>query len=177
MATIPFSAAIDAIDPVLFKASMRRLAGAVSVITVGSGADRTGFTATSVSSLSADPPAVMVSLNRASSSWPVLERHGSFCINVLAHDQHQIAQSFAGFNGERGAERYGQHLWRTLATGASALADALTVVDCELDDVIHKYSHAILIGRVRAVTLRDDTHPLVYWQGEYRALAGAMTTR
>src|SRR4051794_28787758 len=104
-----------------FKLSMRHLAGAVSVITVGDGQDRTGFTATSVSSLSAELPSVIVSVNRASSSWPALQRYGCFCVNVLAADQQQVAQSFAGLDGRRGAERYGNAGWYRLKTGAAVL--------------------------------------------------------
>lgn len=152
----------------LFKDAMRHLAGAVSVITVGRGNDRTGFTATSVSSLAIDPASVIVSLNRVSSSWPALQRHGSFCVNVLAHDQRYVAESFAGRGGRTGIERYQDAQWHELATGTLALANALTVLDCELDDAIERHSHAILIGRVRAITLRQNSGPLVYWQGAYR---------
>jgi flavin reductase (DIM6/NTAB) family NADH-FMN oxidoreductase RutF len=160
----------DPVSTEKFKASMRHLAGAVSVITVGRGADRTGFTATSASSLSADVPSVIVSLNRNSSSWPVIERHRSFCVNVLAHDQQAIAQSFAGYGGRKGVDRYTDGLWSELATGALALHGALTSVDCHLDEVVHMHSHAILIGRVRAVTLREDIAPLLYWQGRFHHL-------
>lgn len=151
-----------------FKDSMRHLAGAVSVITVGRGNDRSGFTATSVSSLAIDPPSIIVSLNRESSSWAVLQRHGSFCVNVLAHDQKHIADNFAGRGGIKGVERYRDADWRELATGTLALTDALTVLDCELDDAIERHSHGILIGRVRAVTLRKEAQPLLYWHGAYR---------
>ncbi len=140
------------VDADLFKDSMRHLAGAVSVITVGRGNDRTGFTATSVSSLAIDPPSVIVSLNRDSSSWPVLQRHGTFCVNVLAHDQRHVAESFAGRGGRRGVERYQDAHWRELATGTLALGNALTVLDCELDDAIERHSHGIVIGRVRVIS-------------------------
>ncbi len=155
----------------LFKDLMRHLAGAVSVITVGRGGDRTGFTATSVSSLAIDPPSLVVCLNRGSSSWQVLQRHGSFCVNVLAHDQQHLADSFSGRGGLKGVERYQHAQWQELATGTPALADALTVFDCELDDAIERHSHAILIGRVRAITLRRQVEPLIYWHGAYRRIA------
>ena len=158
------------VDTNRFKESMRHLAGAVSVITVGQGADRTGFTATSVSSLAIDPPSVLVSLNRNSSSWPVLQRHGAFVVNVRAHDQQYIADRFAGRNGIRGSARYDGALWQDLVTGTPALADALTVLDCELEEAIDRHSHAILIGRVRAITVRSDANPLLYWHGDYRQL-------
>ncbi|MBP1860516.1 flavin reductase family protein [Rhizobium herbae] len=159
------------VDAASFKLSMRQLAGAVSVITVGYGDDRTGFTATSVSSLSADVPSVIVSVNRTSSSWPALERHRRFCVNVLAQDQQHIAQSFAGHDGRQGLARYTGADWHTLATGTLALKDALTVLDCALEQAIHHHSHAILIGHVRAITVRPDVQPLLYWQGGFQQLA------
>jgi flavin reductase (DIM6/NTAB) family NADH-FMN oxidoreductase RutF len=154
-----------------FKQSMRHLAGAVSVITVGEHAERTGFTATSVSSLSADVPSVIVSVNRASSSWPAVDKYRRFCVNVLAADQQHVAQSFAGFDGQQGVERYRGAQWYQLATGTPALANALTVLDCELDTVINHHSHAILIGRVCAIEMREDVEPLLYWRGGYRRLS------
>ncbi|AYG69352.1 MULTISPECIES: flavin reductase family protein [unclassified Rhizobium] len=163
----------SSIDQDSFKLSMRHLAGAVSVITVGEGEERTGFTATSVSSLSADVPSVIVSLNRASSSWSILERHRCFCVNVLAEDQQHIARSFAGLGGRRGAERYRDADWYHLKTGAAALENALTVLDCELEKAIHHHSHVILIGRVCAIDVRPHTSPLLYWDGGYRRLGAA----
>jgi flavin reductase (DIM6/NTAB) family NADH-FMN oxidoreductase RutF len=161
------------VDVDLFKDSMRHLAGAVSVITVGRGEERTGFTATSVTSFSVEPPSILVSLNRTSSSWPVLQRYGSFAVNVLAHDQHHIADRFAGRGGAKGQERYHGSDWAELVTGTSALPDALTVLDCELDEAIDRHSHSILIGRVRAITVRGEAQPLLYWHGAYRHITEA----
>jgi flavin reductase (DIM6/NTAB) family NADH-FMN oxidoreductase RutF len=163
------------VDQDLFKASMRHLAAAVSVITVGTGDDRTGFTATSVSSLSADIPSVIVSVNRGSSSWPHLQRHSHFCVNVLAHDQQHVAQSFAGQGGRNGVDRYQDADWSVLKTGTLALDGALTAIDCDLDEAIHMHTHAILIGRVRAITLRRDAEPLLYWNGAFRHFAGIVS--
>ncbi|MBY3238281.1 flavin reductase family protein [Rhizobium laguerreae] len=158
------------VDGARFKMAMRHLAGAVSVITVGRGEDRSGLTATSVSSLSADVPPVIVSVNRTSSSWPVLERYQRFCVNVLAHDQQHIARSFAGHGGRQGVARYADADWHELATGTPALKDALTVLDCFMEQAIHHHSHAILIGHVCAVTVRPGVQPLLYWQGGYQRL-------
>lgn len=160
-----------AVESAAFRNAMRHLAGAVSVITVGRGADRTGFTATSVSSLSADTSSIIVSLNRSSSSWPVVQKHGSFCVNILAEHQRQIADNFAGKGGVKGVDRYDGALWREYATGTSALADALAVLDCELEEAIGRHSHSILIGRVRAVSVRTEAKPLLYWHGAYRQLS------
>ena len=160
-----------AIESAAFRNAMRHLAGAVSVITVGRGADRTGFTATSVSSLSVETSSIIVSLNRASSSWPVVQRYGSFCVNILSDRQQHIADRFAGRGGVKGVDRYEGGSWLELATGAAGLAEALAVLDCQLEEAIGRHSHSILIGRVRAVALREEARPLLYWHGGYRRLA------
>lgn len=154
-----------------FKTAMRHLAGAVAVITTGSGDARTGFTATSVSSFSMEPPTLIVCLNRTSSSWPIVQEHGGFCVNLLAHDQSHIADRFAGRGGAKGMGRYEGAAWQQQPSGALGLAGALVTIDCTLDEAIERHSHAILLGRVNAVTARGDAEPLLYWHGAYRLLS------
>ena len=133
-----------------FKTAMRHLAGAVAVITTGSGEERTGFTATSVASFSMEPPTLIVCLNRASSSWPIIQNHGGFCVNLLSHDQSHIADRFAGRGGVRGTGRYEGATWQQQPSGSLGLADALVTIDCTLEEAIERHSHAILLGRVNA---------------------------
>src|ERR1700692_2357540 len=104
-----------------FRDAMRHLAGGVSVITVGRGRDITGMTVTSVSSLSVDPPSLIVSINRASSSWPLLKHHGVFGVNILTADQLEVAERFAGKGGLNGAERFAGAEWITGASGVPLL--------------------------------------------------------
>src|SRR5262249_12701384 len=79
--------------------AMRRVAGGVSVVTVGAGDDRTGLTVTSAVSLSIDVPTMLVSVNRTASAWPVLQKHRSFCVNFLNAGQQAVADRFAGKGG------------------------------------------------------------------------------
>lgn len=152
------------------KQAMRGLAGGVTVITAGRGDDRTGATVTSATSLSVAPPTMIVNINLTSSTWPVIRRHGHFCVNVLGQHHHAIADRFAGRGGVKGAERYAGAEWTTLATGASALVGALAVVDCELEEAIERHSHAILLGRVREIVIGDGPS-LVYANGRYGGFA------
>ncbi|SHE88798.1 NADH-FMN oxidoreductase RutF, flavin reductase (DIM6/NTAB) family [Kaistia soli DSM 19436] len=161
----------DRLDGERFKHAMRHLAGAVSVITAGTGPERTGFTATSVSSLSADSPSIIVSLNRASSSWPVLRRAGRFAVNILAEDQQPIAEAFAGRGGLKGADRYRDAQWFSFASGSLGLSGALVSIDCVLEEAIERHSHAILIGAVHEVVLTAEAQPLLYWHGAYRRIS------
>jgi flavin reductase (DIM6/NTAB) family NADH-FMN oxidoreductase RutF len=113
-----------------FRGAMRHLAGGVSVITVGRGNDITGMTVTSVSSLSVDPPTLIVSINRESSSWPLLKRDGFFGVNLLTADQLDVAERFTGKAGLKGADRFAGAQWTTgvirrTAAGWSLVCDRL----------------------------------------------------
>ena len=150
-----------------FRAAMRHLPGGVSVITTGRGDERTGFTATSASSLSVDPPTMLVSVNRGSSSYQVLTRSSVFGVNVLGSDQSEIASKFSGAGGARGAERYKEGRWFTLTTGVSLLSEALASFDCEVEEIIERHTHAVVIGRVKAMAVSDGSSALIYWRGGF----------
>lgn len=159
----------QAVDVSAFKLAMRNLAGAVSVITVGTGLNRTGFTATSVSSFSAEPPIILVSLNKSSSSWQVLRDAPAFGVNVLSEAQSAVADRFAGRGGIKGNDRYVGWEWDQLESGVLGLNAALAVLDCEVDEIIERHSHALVLGRVRSVEVANGA-PLLYWNGQYQQL-------
>ncbi len=153
-----------------FRNAMRHLAGGVSVITAGQGEDITGMTVTSVSSLSVDPPTLIVSINRGSSSWPLLRRHGFFGVNILTSDQLDVAERFAGKDGLKGAARFAGAQWFTAVSGVPLLAGALAAIDCEVEEVVERHSHAIVIGRVLNLRGSSRRGALAYWQGQYVAI-------
>jgi flavin reductase (DIM6/NTAB) family NADH-FMN oxidoreductase RutF len=155
-----------------FRGAMRHLAGGVSVITVGRDNDISGMTVTSVSSLSIEPATLIVSVNRESSSWPLLRRHGAFGVNILNADQLDIAERFAGKGGVKGADRFAGAKWRTGLSGTPLLEGALAAIDCEVEDVFERHSHAIVIGRVLDVRTSEPAGALIYWQGQYIAVGG-----
>jgi len=154
-----------AIDGGLLKQAMRRLVGGVVVITAGSGEDRVGLTATSAVSLCVDPPTMLVCVNRSSSSWPVIARRRHFCVSILGAEQQGIAERFAGIGGLRGAARYLGADWTIMESGASGLTEAQAIVDCTLDEVIERHSHAILLGAVREVRLNRAERPALAYGG------------
>jgi flavin reductase (DIM6/NTAB) family NADH-FMN oxidoreductase RutF len=153
-----------------FRNAMRQLTGGVSIITAGKGRDISGMTVTSVSSLSVDPPALIVSINRESSSWPLVKRYGFFGVNILTSDQLDIAERFTGKGGLKGADRFAGAHWMTRASGVPLLVGALAAIDCEVEDVVERHSHAIVIGRVLDVAVSARTAALAYWQGRYVAI-------
>lgn len=154
------------VDPALLKTAMRTVSGAVSVITAGAGPDRTGATVTSATALSVEPPTMIVNINRASSSFPVISRHGHFCVNILAGEHQEIANRFAGLGGVKGEARYEGAAWTTRLSGAPVLVGALAAIDCEVEEIIERHSHGIIIGRVLEVTIGGG-QSLVYHNGRY----------
>lgn len=153
-----------------FRSAMRSLAGGVSVITAGRGNDLSGMTVTSVSSLSVEPATLIVSINRKASSWPLLQRHGVFGVNILSSDHIDIAERFSGIGGLKGAERFAGAEWISLVSGVPLLAGALAAFDCEVEHVVERHSHAIVIGRVLDLRVSPGKPALTYWQGQYVAL-------
>jgi len=154
--------------PVALRDAMRHVAGSVAVITAGIAEDRTGLTATSAVSLSLDPPTMIATVNREASAWPVIQRHRHFCINLLAAHHREVADRFAGKNGVKGAARYAEASWLTLSTGAAALADAVAVIDCALEEAIERHSHAIVLGKVMAIKINGG-EVLFYGHGRFGA--------
>jgi flavin reductase (DIM6/NTAB) family NADH-FMN oxidoreductase RutF len=156
--------------PVDFRRAMRHLVGGVSIITVGQDRDITGMTVTSVASLSVDPPALIVSINRSASSWPLIKRNGFFGVNILNADQIDIAERFAGKGGITGADRFAGAEWITRVSGVPLLAEALAAIDCEVEHIVERHSHAIVIGRPLDIQLSQQGAALAYWHGQYVAM-------
>jgi flavin reductase (DIM6/NTAB) family NADH-FMN oxidoreductase RutF len=150
-----------------FRDAMRQLARSVCLITLGSGEERTGLTAMSVSSLSAEPPTLIVCVNRASPSYPALTRLGVFAVNVLSADQREFAERFASGSSLEREERYQDGRWLALPSGTHCLADSIAVFDCDVEERIERLTHAIVIGRVRSVLAGGGSGALVRWRGTY----------
>jgi flavin reductase (NADH)/flavin reductase len=158
---------MSSVDPQQFKAGMRRLAASVCVITTAADdGTRGGLTATAVCSLSADPPTLLVCLNLSSNSYGAVRANGRFAVNVLAADGDAIAQRFA--STLPGDDKFDGCEWSGAVTGAPLLSTALAAFDCRLDREFQVGTHAILVGAVAAVRLRDDDpRPLLYASGGY----------
>ena len=153
-----------------FRGAMRHLTGGVSVITAGRGKDITGMTVTSVTSLSVEPPTLLVSINRDASSFPLIKRHGAFGVNILNADQLEIAERFSGKGGLKGADRFAGAKWVTAVSGVPLLFSALSAFDCEVEEIVERHSHGIVIGRVRDIRNSARTAALAYWHGQYVAV-------
>ncbi|WP_426954331.1 flavin reductase family protein [Muricoccus radiodurans] len=159
-----------ALDAAAFRGAMRNLAGGVAIVTTGQGDDRRGLTMTAITSVSADPPSLLVCINAASGSHDAVLRHGSFAVNVLGPEHADLALRFAGQAGLHGVARFEGEVWEVGLTGAPLLSSALCSLDCALDVHQRAGSHGIFIGRVKTARHRFG-EPLLNFQGGFRALA------
>jgi flavin reductase (DIM6/NTAB) family NADH-FMN oxidoreductase RutF len=142
----------------------------VSLITTGEGEARTGLTATSVSSLSMEPPSLVVCINRASATLRAMQETRVFGVNFLAAGHRDVADRFAGRGNLSGAARFQGSEWITLVTGAPLLVDALAAIDCSIDTIMEWSTHAVVVGRVEAVHQPGGARALVHWRRGYRDL-------
>ena len=155
-----------------FKSAMRHLAGGVSIVTVADGSERGGLTATSLVSLSADPPSLLLSVKQGASSLPLMRRSGRFAVSILGHEHQALADGFSGRNGLHGAARFGDAEWIGRPGYPPVLADALASFECKVEEMMDRFSHTIIIGRVTEsrVPSAGGDGALVYWRASYDTL-------
>jgi flavin reductase len=158
-------------DPALtdsFRQAMRRVASTVNVISICVDGTPMGITATAMSSISMDPPSLLVCINRAAAVHASMEDVSHFGVNVLHADQEHIARMFA----DRGqTEMRFASGWDVDCTRPPRLADAQASLLCRRIDHHQFGTHSIFIGVVEQVEVRADVHPLVYLNGSYVSAA------
>lgn len=155
------------IDQYAFKKALRGWASGVTVVTSRADEKIHGMTVSAFSSVSADPPLVLVCANSTSTTHAVIEEGGVFAVNILAEHQRDVSDLFASFEHEDSRlERVG---WTEGETGAPLIDEALASLECTVVSAYREGSHTIYIGRVEAVHTTDAA-PLLYYQGRYRSL-------
>ena len=153
-----------------FRQAMGRFATGVTVVTsVDESGAPVGTTASAVTSLSLDPPLVIVCFDLASVTLKAIRGHGAFAVNVLAAPQQHLSANFA----RRGiAAAWDGVRHRRGLTGSPRLDDVLATLECTVEHSIPGGDHEIIVGRVRhAETSRADASPLLYYRGSYARLA------
>lgn len=152
-----------------FKTAMRQVAASVAVITATSEDGRSGLTATSVCAVALTPPTLLVCVDEEASTLPVITGSGTFAVNFLSENQHQIARLFSTskLNSEA---RFAEGDWRSLTTGAPVLDGAMASFDCRLETCIRHASHCLLLGRVVATATLPEAG-LLYRDKQFRRLA------
>ncbi len=137
-------------------------AGVTIVTTIGDDGTPYGLTATAFTSVSLDPPLVLVCVDKQAESHPHFHASRVFAVNFLAADQQALSRRFAVSGGDKFT---GVRL-RQGVTGAPVLADVLGHLECRTTDICEGGDHTIFIGQVEAAEARPG-EPLLYFRGAY----------
>ena len=156
----------DEIDPLAFRNVFGRFATGVCVITSLGENGPSGLTANAVTSLSLEPPLMVVCFDRSARTLKAVEHSRRFAVHFLGHDQEQTAARFASKEPEE--QKFAGVSWEE-RSGVPMLENCLAFMACELTDLVPGGDHLIAVGRVVELGGREGD-PLVFFRGDYWAL-------
>ncbi|MFE6839110.1 flavin reductase family protein [Streptomyces sp. NPDC057705] len=159
--------AASLVEPARFKQIFRAYPGGVVVVTADSGAGPVGFTATSLTSVSLEPPLVSFGIANSSSSWPHLERAGSVVVNFLGSVQEDLARRFA----TSGVDRFAAPTrWHRLPQGEPVLDGVTGWLRLTVEQLVPAGDAHIVVARVAEAWQAEDGRPLLFHNGAYHSL-------
>ena len=154
------------VEAPLFRQLLGRFATGVTVLTTrGPGGDPVGMTASSVASVSLDPPLVLVSVDRTHEMHGALEAATYFVLNVLAADQETLSRRFAGDE----ANRFSGVGFQPNKQGIAVLDGVVAHIECQKQQTIPAGDHTVFLGLVTGGNA-TDRRPLLYYRGGYAGL-------
>lgn len=157
-----------AVTGVEFRAALSRWASGVTIVTSAAGGRVHGMTVSAFSSVSLDPPLVLVCADKTSDTLGVIEKSGVFAANVLSAEQQALSNRFASKKDEH--RRFEGLDWHPGVTGSPILPGVLAALDCRVVATHDAGDHLIYVGSVESVEVSAGD-PLLYFAGSYRAFA------
>src|SRR6266508_2679552 len=156
-----------------FRQALGAFATGVTVITTRGEDHLFGMTANAFSSLSLDPPLILVCVISGTTGAEVIERNAIFAVNILGAAQEPISRYFASKERPRGLEAFDEIPHSTVVTGAPIIDGSAGFLDCRVHAAHEAGDPIIYIGEVLALAFDPDVDPLVYHGGRYRAVTDA----
>ena len=152
------------------RTTMRLWSCGVTVVTTADGEVRSGMTASSFTSISIDPPLILVCLHKEAYTTKLVEKAGVFGVSILGEDQAELSAQFAGYTElPEGADRFYNVETFQKETGSPLLTSAIGWLDCKCYGIQDGGTHLIFVGEVLATGRKDDPiWPLVYHNRAYR---------
>jgi flavin reductase (DIM6/NTAB) family NADH-FMN oxidoreductase RutF len=157
------------ITPLDLRRACGQFATGVTVVTVRDGDGFRGMTANSFTSVSLDPPLVLVSVDRRNRTHELLSLGEPFAVNVLSQEQQCWSDRFAGRHGD--IQHQFEDIPHTVSeTGVPILTESAAVFSCRVVAIHEAGDHSLFIGQVEAIEHTPGTTPLLFFGGKYRAL-------
>ncbi len=156
-------------DPEELRRAMRQWATGVTVVSAINGGARHGMTVSSFTSVSLDPPLVLISLERVARTCGLVEKAGCFGVTILSLAQREISDRFAGRIADD-LDRFDGLETFTLVSGAPLIAGGLAYFDCQVVATYPAGTHIVFIAEVMAARQNPGEPPLMYYDRDYRGL-------
>lgn len=157
------------VDPEALRAVMRHWTTGVALLTSRAGAQAHGMTVNAFSSVSLEPPLVLVSVERAVRTHALIAASQVFALSILCDGQQEISDRFAGRDSEH-ADRFAGLQTFTAVTGAPIVTPNMGYLDCSVQAAHAHGTHTVFIAEVVAARMEDCETPLVYYNRDYRRL-------
>ncbi|MGD0288442.1 MAG: flavin reductase family protein [Candidatus Binataceae bacterium] len=139
--------------------------GVTVITTLNKAGQMHGLTANAFTSVSLEPPLLLISVDKKAESWPAFEESKVFTVNILADNQEALSRRFA----VSGGNKFEGVAYRIGANGAPILEGVLTYIECTLYAAYEGGDHSIYLGEIQQAEIREGK-PLVFFRGGYRAL-------
>lgn len=172
----PVVAELVEIEPNAFRRVMGHFVTGVTVVTTLADGLPQGITVNALSSISLEPPLVMVALDRRRFITPAVRSTGRYAVNVLSEDQQGLSDCFAGAPVEPGRDAFCGASWTPGATGLPLIHGAIATLECTVVQTFSAGDHDLFIGRVDV--LANESHhpmPLLYYRRRYLRIERAAT--
>jgi flavin reductase (DIM6/NTAB) family NADH-FMN oxidoreductase RutF len=148
-----------------FRGAMRRLASGVAIVVAEGREGPVGMAATSITSLTMDPPAVLVCVNRSATLHACLAPGCPITVNLLSRHQRHVSSAFGG--GVPREKRFEAGEWNSAPGLLPMLRDAQANLTCKVESIAPYGTHSIVIASVDSVRISDVVDPLIYQDGAY----------
>ena len=156
------------IDPALFRQVLGSYPTGVSVVTaLGADERPVGMVVGTFTSVSLDPPLVAFLPDKKSSTWPLIEAAGHFCVNVLGSDQQSVSRAVSA----RGADKFVGVEYVISRRNLPVIANSIAAIECSIHSIVEAGDHWIVLGNVLGLEVTRDEDPMLFHRGRYGGFA------
>lgn len=150
-----------------FREAMAHLSAAVHIVTSNGTAGKVGITVSSVASVSDSPPTLLFCVNQSSELHDVLKQNGKVCVNVLNHEQAELAKHFAGMLDSTMAERFDWAIWDEGQHSVPLLQNAISRLQGEIVEAKTVGSHSVFFVQLSEIEC-EPKHGLIYFARQFK---------
>lgn len=158
-----------AVNPEEFKKALQYWTSGIAIVTSKSDElGLRGMTVTAFSSVSVEPPLILVCINQSADTGENIEQNQQFAVNILQENQQADSNNFSG--GSSQEDRFANARWHEGLTGMPILDESIMSLECRVIEKVRAGTHWIVIGEVAHASTRSG-EPLLYFRSNYRNLA------